>query len=283
MKALSGIDLHVHSTASDGSFPAETVVAMAERNGVRVLALTDHDSLDGLPAAEERAGRAGIRIIPGVELSVNEEGIDVHLLAYGFDPNDKGLRAAIGGYREARRERARKILARLKGLGIRISLEEVEEIAKGGSLGRPHVAEALMRGGFIETFNEAFQRYLGHHAPAYVPKQTVSLEQAVTIVREAGGVTVLAHPGTLNRDHLIPSWARRGLDGIEVWHSKHSPGDVGRYKGFAQLHGLLMTGGSDFHGERTPDVGIGSVPVPESILKPLDEAFRALRPLRTPR
>jgi 3',5'-nucleoside bisphosphate phosphatase len=283
MTVVSTIDLHLHSTASDGSHPAETVVAMAERNGVRVLALTDHDSLEGIPAAEERARSAGIRVVPGVELSVSESGIDVHLLAYGFDPRDKGLVAAIARYRDSRRERARKILSRLKGLGIKIALEEVESIAQGGALGRPHVAEALMRGGHIETFQEAFQRFLGHHAPAYVPKQTVPLEEAVSVVRDAGGVTVLAHPGTLNRDHLIGAWVSRGLDGIEVWHSKHGPADVARFKEIAKRHGLLMTGGSDFHGERTPDVSIGGVMVPEAALKALDEALRARRPIRTPR
>lgn len=272
------IDLHMHSTASDGSDAPEAVAALAERNGVRVIALTDHDCLDGIPAAAARAEAAGIRLIPGVELSVHEEATDVHLLAYGFDPADAALRAAIARYRDARRERARKILARLKGLGIRVPLETVEEIARGGALGRPHVAEALLRGGHVETFNEAFQRFLGTHAPAYVAKAAVSLEEASTVVREAGGVTVLAHPGTLNRDHMIPSWARRGLDGIEVWHSKHDASTVARYQGYAKLHGLLMTGGSDYHGERTPAVTIGSVPVPESILPPLDEAFRARRP-----
>ena len=281
--AVSTVDLHLHSTASDGSYPPETVVSMAERNGVRVLSLTDHDSLDGIPEAEERARQSGIRVIPGVELSVSEVGIDVHLLAYGFDPRDKGLVAAIARYRESRRERARKILARLKGLGIRIALEEVEEIARGGALGRPHVAEALMRGGHIETFQEAFQRFLGHHAPAYVPKRTVALEEAVSVVRDAGGVTVLAHPGTLNRDHLIAAWTSRGLDGIEVWHSKHAPADVARFKGLAKQLDLLMTGGSDFHGERTPDVTVGGVLVPEAALKPLDEALRQRRPLRAQR
>jgi 3',5'-nucleoside bisphosphate phosphatase len=282
MKHASRIDLHMHSTASDGSFAPEAVVDLASRNGLDVISLTDHDSLDGIPGAEARASSSGIRLIPGVELSVAEEGVDVHLLAYGFNPGDKGLVTAIARYREARRDRARKILARLKGLGIRITLDEVEEIAQGGALGRPHVAEALMRNGFIETFNEAFQRYLGHHAPAYVAKQTVTLEEASSIVRDAGGVTVLAHPGTLNRDQYIPAWSRRGLDGIEVWHTKHDANAIARYRGFAQLHGLLMTGGSDFHGERTPDTTIGGVAVPMSILPPLDEALRQRRPLNAP-
>ena len=273
--AASTIDLHLHSTASDGSLAPAQVVAIAERNGVRVMALTDHDSLEGIPEAEERARVAGIRIIPGVELSVSEEGMDVHLLAYGFDTTDPGLRTAIARYRASRHERARKILTRLKGLGIRIPIEEVEEIAGGGALGRPHVAEALMVGGYVETFHEAFQRYLGHHAPAYVAKQTVALEEALEVVREAGGITALAHPATLNRDQWIAGWARRGLDGIEVWHSKHQPGDIERYRKIAQTHGLLMTGGSDFHGERTPDLSVGSVAVPESMLVPLDEALRA--------
>lgn len=275
------IDLHTHSNASDGSYPPARVVAMAEANGVGVLALTDHDTLEGIPDARARASEAGIRLIPGVELSVTEEGWDVHLLAYGFDPSVPALRAAIAGYREGRRERARKILARLKGLGIRLPLEDVEAIAKGAALGRPHVAEALLRGGYVETFDEAFQRYLGHHGPAYVPKQVVTLEQASAIVRDAGGVVILAHPGTLNRDHLIPRWTRRGLDGIEVWHSKHDEQAIGRYRGFAQLHGLLMTGGSDYHGERTPGVTIGGVAVPDQILAPLDELCRMRRPAGT--
>jgi hypothetical protein len=278
---MGRIDLHMHSTASDGSFAPDEVARMAAGNGVEVFSLTDHDTLDGLRDAAACAEQAGIRLIPGVELSVTEEGMDVHLLAYGFDPTDATLVAAVRRYRDGRRERARKILLRLKGLGIRISLEEVESIARGGALGRPHVAEALLRAGHVESFNEAFQRYLGHHAPAYVPKPRVTLEEASTIVREAGGVTILAHPGTLNRDHLIPSWARRGLDGIEVWHSKHDLAAIERYRGFAQLHGLLMTGGSDYHGERTPGVVIGSVAVPDEILKPLDAAFRARRPVRS--
>jgi len=277
---MGRIDLHMHSNASDGTFAPDVVARMAAERGVAVFALTDHDTLEGIPAARARAETTGGRLVPGVELSVSEENVDVHLLAYGFDETDVTLIAAITRYREGRRERARKILLRLKGLGIRISLDEVEDIARGGALGRPHVAEALLRGGFVETFNEAFQRYLGHHAPAYVTKPRVTLEEASTIVREAGGVTVLAHPGTLNRDHLIPSWARRGLDGIEVWHSKHDPSAIERYRGYAQLHGLLMTGGSDFHGERTPGVAIGSVAVPEDILGPLDEALRARRPVR---
>jgi predicted metal-dependent phosphoesterase TrpH len=281
--AASTIDLHLHSTASDGSLPPAEVVAIAERQGVRVMALTDHDSLEGIPEAEERARASGIRIIPGVELSVTEEGMDVHLLAYGFDPSDRVLQSAIERYRASRHERARKILARLKGLGIRIPIEEVEQIAGGGALGRPHVAEALMVGGYVETFHEAFQRFLGHHGPAYVAKQTVRLEEAVEVVREAGGITSLAHPATLNRDQWIAGWARRGLDGIEVWHSKHHPGDIERYRQIARSHGLLMTGGSDFHGERTPDLSVGSVAIPEAMLGPLDEALRARQLARTPR
>ncbi|MBI4364500.1 MAG: phosphoesterase, partial [Candidatus Latescibacteria bacterium] len=143
------------------------------------------------------------------------------------------------------------------------------------------VAEALLRAGHVETFNEAFQRFLGHHAPAYVPKPRVTLEEASSIVKDAGGVTILAHPGTLNRDHVIPAMARRGLDGIEVWHSKHDAVAVERYRGFAQLHGLLMTGGSDYHGERTPDVLLGGTNVPDEIMKPLDAALASRRPART--
>lgn len=274
------VDLHMHSTASDGSLPPAEVVALAQRNGVKIIALTDHDSIAGIPAALERAREAGIRIIPGIELSVSEQNMDVHLLAFGFDTSDARMLEAIARYRESRHDRARKILTRLKGLGIRIPMEEVEEIAGGGAIGRPHVAEALMMNGHVETFHEAFQRYLGHHAPAYVAKHTVSLEEAVEVVRDAGGVTVLAHPGTLNRDAWIPGLARRGLDGIEVWHSKHGPAEINRYREIARAHGLLMTGGSDFHGERTPDVSIGSVAVPEQVIADLDEALRARRALK---
>jgi predicted metal-dependent phosphoesterase TrpH len=278
--SASKLDLHLHSTASDGSDPPEAIASIAARQGVEILALTDHDALDGIPIVRDLAEAEGIRVIPGVELSVNEHGLDVHVLAYGFDPEDPGMLAAIQRWRDARRERARKILARLKGLGIRISLDDVEAIAGGGALGRPHVAEALLREGIVDTLNEAFQSYLGHHARAYVPKQTVPLDQAAEIVHDAGGVTVLAHPGTLNRDHLIAGWTKRGLDGIEVWHTKHDASAVNRYREMAKRFGLLMTGGSDYHGERTPGVRIGSVAVPDTILEPLDEALRARRSLR---
>ena len=273
--SASRLDLHTHSTASDGSDAPADVAAHAAREGVEVLALTDHDAVDGIPALRERAEAAGIRVIPGVELSVNEQGFDVHVLAYGFDSTEPGFASALLRWRQGRHERAKKILARLKGIGIRIPIEDVEAIANGGAIGRPHVAEALLREGFVESMNEAFQRFLGHHAPAYVPKVTVSMQEAGAIVREAGGVTVLAHPATLNRDHFIPGWVGRGLDGIEVWHTKHDPSAVKRYTALAVQHGLLMSGGSDYHGERTPGVRIGSVPVPDSVLGPLDEAIRA--------
>jgi hypothetical protein len=253
------------------------VAELAARNGVQILALTDHDTLEGLPEAREVAASRSVRLVAGVELSVGEEGLDVHLLAYGFEPTDETLVASIGRYRAARRERAVKILSRLKGLGIRISMDEVDEIASGAAIGRPHVAEALLNGGFVETFNEAFQRFLGHHAPAYVAKQRVALEEALSLVHNAGGVVVLAHPGTLNRDQYIPGWARRGLDGIEVWHSKHDAAAVERYRAFARTHGLLMTGGSDYHGARTPDAKLGSVPVPDEVIEALDGACRARR------
>jgi len=279
--SASRLDLHLHSTASDGADSPVQVAANAAREGVEIIALTDHDAVDGIPPLRERAEASGIRVITGAELSINEQGIDVHVLAYGFDPEEPAFQAALGRWREGRHERARKILARLKGVGIRISIEDVEAIADGGAIGRPHVAEALMREGFVESPNEAFQRFLGHHAPAYVPKMKVSMEEATTIVRDAGGVTALAHPGTLNRDHLIPGWTTRGLDGIEVWHTKHDAASVKRYTAVALQYGLLMTGGSDCHGERTPGVKIGSVPVPDSILAPLEEAIRSRRPIRT--
>ncbi|HET9952845.1 MAG TPA: PHP domain-containing protein [Candidatus Eisenbacteria bacterium] len=278
--SASRLDLHLHSTASDGADTPVEVAAHAAREGVEIIALTDHDAVDGIPPLRERAEAAGIRVITGAELSINEQGIDVHVLAYGFDPEEPGFQAALARWREGRHERARKILARLKGVGIRISIEDVEAIADGGAIGRPHVAEALMREGFVETLNEAFQRFLGHHAPAYVPKMKVTMEEATTIVRDAGGVTALAHPGTLNRDHLIAGWTTRGLDGIEVWHTKHDASSVKRYSAIASQYGLLRTGGSDCHGERTPGVKIGSVPVPDSILAPLEEAIRSRRPIR---
>ncbi len=279
--SVSRLDLHLHSTASDGADTPEEVAAHAARQGVEVIALTDHDAVDGIPRLRERAEASGIRVITGVELSVNEQGIDVHVLAYGFDPEEPGFVVALARWREGRHERARKILSRLKGVGIRISIEEVEAIANGGAIGRPHVAEALLQEGHVDSLNEAFQRYLGHHAPAYVAKMTVPMEEAAAIVHEAGGVTVLAHPGTLNRDHLIAGWTRRGLDGIEVWHTKHDASAVKRYSAIAAQFGLLKTGGTDCHGARTPGVAIGAVPVPFEILEPLEEAFRSRRPLRS--
>jgi predicted metal-dependent phosphoesterase TrpH len=268
---MARIDLHCHSLHSDGSHTPTELVAMARKAGIAALALTDHDTVAGLPElhAAAEAGGPPLTIVDGVELSASAGMNDIHILGYFVDPAQPAFRSALEHFQEGRRNRVITMLGKLKSLGVDLSLEDVERHAGGGSLGRPHVALALLDAGYIDTFDEAFARYLGHRAPAFVGKPRFQPEEAIELIRAAGGVSVMAHPGTANRDDLIPRLKGAGLGGIEVWHPKHGPGQVAHYKRVAAQFDLVPSGGSDFHGARVGDVVIGISDVPESTLADL--------------
>lgn len=270
-------DLHSHSLCSDGTYTPSQVVEHALDRGLSALALTDHDTVDGLPEARERAAGTSLRIVPGIEISTSHGGTEVHVLAYFVDETTSELVAALNHFRVVRRDRARAILDRLKGLGMPLSEAEVVERARGGTVGRPHVAEAMVARGYVSSFDEAFRRYIGSHGPAWVPKPVPTPREAIELVRRAGGVTAIAHPATVGHDGLIPELARHGLVGVECIHPKHDPASEQRYRDIAQRLGLVITGGSDCHGRRPGGSMIGYGDVPASVVDELEAAVRALR------
>lgn len=255
------IDLHTHTTFSDGDLEPEALVRRALARGIGVLAITDHDSIEGLPAARAAAGGA-LELVPGIEVSTSEGGLDLHILGYYVDPGDRELSLRLLRFREERSERMRRMAERLAALGIPVDLDEVFRIAGHGVVGRPHLAEALIRAGHVENADDAFRRLLGAGGTAFVPRPAFSAAEAIALIRGAGGLSVLAHPGPGLVDSVVEGLAARGLNGIEVWHPQHGPLAVRRYQALAERLSLIQTGGSDFHGEGR-SANLGDIPVPE--------------------
>jgi 3',5'-nucleoside bisphosphate phosphatase len=260
------IDLHMHTNASDGLFTPAEVVAHAMRLGLAAIAITDHDTVDGFIVAHSLAGPEEVEVIPGVELSCYYKGFDVHILGYLIDYENPTFVKKIEVFRKERYERGEAMVAKLNDLGINLSMETVKLIAGNSAVGRPHLADALVREEFVQTYDEAFARYLGYHAPAYVPKPVLTPEQGIDLLHLVRGVAVMAHPGTLKHDEFIPDLVDIGLDGIEAYHSLHDKATTQRYKTMAKKHGIIYTGGSDCHGPRKGKVLMGSQNVPYSCL-----------------
>lgn len=252
------VDLHCHTTASDGLLTPWELVKEAAAFGLKGIGITDHDTMSGWSEAE-RAGKAfGIDILKGIELNTDWHGKEVHILGYEIDPESPAVIEKLRRLQDARLNRMHEIRSKLRNLGIDISLSEIQKIARGESVGRPHIAQVLVNKGIVKTIKEGFDRFIGSGAPAYVPRYKLSPEEGISLVREAGGVAVLAHPGVYRLEEAVPQWIEMGLQGIEVSHSEHSPEDEQRYRELAKNYGLIMTGGSDFHGEaRKPGIHLG--------------------------
>jgi predicted metal-dependent phosphoesterase TrpH len=264
------VDLHAHTIFSDGLLTPEALVQRAIDRHVAALAITDHDSVEGLAPAFAAAGSA-LELVPGIEISTTREGQDLHILGYFIDPDHGPLRQRLAGFREERVARARRIVDRLSELGMELDPDAILEQAGPGVVGRPHVAAALLREGHVESLDDAFRRFLGARGEAYVPRPSVHPAEAIVLIHAAGGVSVLAHPGAALADAVVESLVDSGLRGIEVWHPQHGPASVRRWRAFARQHGLLETGGTDFH---APERGfdLGDLPVPAGVLGPLKEA-----------
>ena len=246
------IDLHLHTTASDGTLSPADLVARAAAAGLTVISITDHDTLAGIPEGRLAADGHGLRLINGVEITGVEDGRDVHLLAYFFDPDAPDLIAFLGRQRADRIRRLREIAQRLDALGFGIQLQPLLQgttPASGRSLGRPLLADALVAAGHARDRNDAFDRLLGNSGPAYVPRVGATPDEVIAIVRRAGGLVSLAHPGLTRQDALIPRLAAAGLAALEVRHSDHDQETEERYRGLAVRYGLAVSGGSDFHGD----------------------------------
>ncbi|KPL01125.1 MAG: hypothetical protein AMJ91_01590 [candidate division Zixibacteria bacterium SM23_73_3] len=263
------IDLHIHTTASDGLLTPVEVVEIAKKEGLSVISITDHDTIDGYQAAKKRAEELGIELIPGVELSISHRGEDFHLLGYLIDYENPEFVKKINSFQEERRVRGEKMVEKLNELGIDLSMETVKNIAGKGAVGRPHLADALLKEEFVHTYEEAFARYLGYHAQAYVPKRFLTPQEGVDLIHLVRGVAVLAHPGTCRSQHAIYDFLQLGLDGIEAYHHKHDRETAQQYKNLAKKLGLIYTGGSDCHGRRGGKILIGTVNVPYRCLEML--------------
>lgn len=250
---LRRADLHTHTLYSDGQLAPADLVRKARQHGLQALAVTDHDTIDGLGEAMAAGERWGVEVLPGVELSVTVGEIEVHLLGYLFDREHDALRQHLTAFREARVHRAQQMVEKLRALGLPLSFEAVLEQAKGGAIGRPHVALALVAAGYVESYQAAFEQYLRDHAAAYVPKPLFPAEDALSMLHDAGGIGVLAHPGHWTSDRVVMQLVRAGLDGIETVHPSHDAMLTRYYRQQVHDFALIETGGSDYHGLRPTD------------------------------
>ena len=266
------IDLHSHTTASDGQHTAEELMTLARAAGVTVLAVTDHDTVAGLEAAEAAASARGITLVPGIELSAFVLGKEAHILGHFVKRDHPRLRAFGELLKGEREQRMEQMVEKVRGLGFPVTMREVRFIAGEGQLGRPHLARVLVEKGFTTSTKEAFDRWLGDGRPAWVDRYRLSGEDAVALIREAGGTATLAHPGTsrMDRTHLANLHAA-GLSGLEVFHSDHNPSVREKFLAMARDFSLVPTAGSDFHGEKVaPGRSLGTASMPP-------EHFEALR------
>lgn len=263
------IDLHTHTTASDGTLAPVELVQAALANGVEVIAVTDHDTVAGLAPALEAATGTGLRVLAGVELSATHQWHGLHLLAYGVDPTDAAFIGRLQELAAMREERGHAMLERLGRIGIDLSWERVAALARG-TVGRPHIARALVEAGYARDMGDAFARYIGAGGPAYVPSARLSVAETVAMARDAGGAVALAHPLlSLSRRELaalLPALRAAGLDGLEVYHSEHDVAASRYLRALAAEQGLWWTGGSDFHGGAKPQAPLGGVSVPPEVL-----------------
>jgi predicted metal-dependent phosphoesterase TrpH len=272
-------DLHLHTHFSDGTFSPEEVAQRASRLGIKALALTDHDSVEGCDRMEAACRSLGIEYAPGTELTAQRDGNEVHLLGYFLDTRNPLLLEELRKFQLVRQERIHKIVECINKLGVPLKVESVFAIANCQAPGRPHVGRALVQEGFCNSLDEAFERFLKKNRPAWVPKFKMSAFDAMDLIHAAGGLAVMAHPGLNSSDEFIPILMQHGLDGIECYHSKHTPSMTAHYIRMAMQNKLLITGGSDCHGNSKGKPLIGKVRLPIDCWQKLKEA--ALRRSQT--
>jgi predicted metal-dependent phosphoesterase TrpH len=267
------IDLHTHTTASDGRCTPAELVARAAAAGVDVLSVTDHDTTASAGAASAACASAGIEFVTGIEITAVLDGKDVHVLGYFLDPGSAPLAAFLVEQRRRRMDRVRQMVQRLASLGIELDAEAILQPGRDDSskaAGRPWIARALVAAGHVNDTKEAFDRYLATGKPAFVSRAGAAPVDVFRQIHAAGGIASLAHPGLLGRDDVIPAFARSGLDALEAHHGKHSPDDTGRYLRLAEAHGLAVSGGSDYHADPSHDSGgPGSVSLPHELFQAL--------------
>jgi len=262
-------DLHVHTLASDGTFSPAQLVNEAIKRHLSAIAVTDHDTVEAIPAVLEEAKGKDLEIIPGIELTTQHEGQEIHLLGYLFDYYNKALLEKLKLIRQDRIERVYKIVKNLEELGVKLDPETVFKIAGSATVGRMHIAMAMVKDGKVSSIPEAFRKYIGDKSPAYVMGFELSTSEAIKLINEAGGVAVLAHPYLLHNDALIAEFVGYGLGGIEVYYPEHSQSMVNFYRDLAKQLNLVVTGGSDFHGSAKPNIKLGMLKIPFELVEKL--------------
>ena len=264
---MSQVDLHVHSTASDGKLSPSQIIARAAEIGLKVIALTDHDSVDGIiPALEASKAFPSLTFIPGVEISTDLADGEAHILGYFIDYASPELAKLLQKSRDSRSGRGKRMVEKLNALGVKIEWARVQQIAGDGAIGRPHVAQAMMEKGYIKQFEEAFDKYIGHGGPAYVEREKMTPEEAVSMIVNARGLPVLAHPFTVkDPEAMVISLKKVGLIGLEVYYKDNTPRQTANALLLAKKYGLIPTGGTDFHGIGDGnEVRLGGTEVPMS-------------------
>jgi predicted metal-dependent phosphoesterase TrpH len=271
-------ELHCHTTASDGTLSPTALVQLAQQRNIGVIAITDHDTVAGHKEAIAEGNALGLRVLRGIEVSaLSDEGKEVHVLGYGVQPSDDATRSKLESLRDVREARAKALLAKLSALGISISLDRVKAFAGDGMIGRPHVARAMLEAGVVQTLNQAFDEYLGEGKPAFVAHEGLTPQQAIALIHKAHGAAVLAHPmlykGDLNT--LLEDTIVAGLDGIEAFYPMHTPEQTQAFVRLADKQGLIVTGGSDFHGPLGDlEISLGTIALPEDAIARLDERIQ---------
>ncbi|HEU5396404.1 MAG TPA: PHP domain-containing protein [Verrucomicrobiae bacterium] len=260
-------DLHLHTNFSDGTFTPEELVFQGQKAGLACVALTDHDTVEGCARAGAAAAAVQMEFIPGTELTAEHNDIEVHILGYFIDTGNEKLLTAIGGFQAVRQNRIHEMVARINELGVPLQAESVFALANCRSPGRPHVARAMVKAGLVSSLDEAFEHFLKKGRPAWVPKSKISALDAITLIHQAGGLAVIAHPGLNRTDEIIPALVEAGVDGIECFHTKHSTTMSERYLEIADKYRLLVTGGSDCHGFSKGKPLIGTVRLPYSAVE----------------
>jgi hypothetical protein len=265
-------DLHLHTIFSDGTYTPEDLIRESERVGLCAISVVDHDTIDGIEPTLGIARSRNIEVLPGIELSTEYDGTEVHILGYLIDCSNKELREKIDSLKKNRIERIYKILDKLQKIGINLKAQEVFDLAPQGTVGRLHIARAMVKEGLVNSTTEAFQKYIGDRCPAYILGFKLSPFEAIRLIKNAAGIPVLAHPYSLNRDDLILKFIDYGIMGLEVYYPEHSQTMINFYLSLAQKYNLLVTGGSDCHGQVKSEVQIGSIKIPYELVEKLKEA-----------
>ncbi len=260
-------DLHIHTCFSDGTFTPLEVITEARRVGLSCIAIADHDSIEGISPAQEAALQYYIEVIPAIEFSTEENDTEVHILGYFVDYKNKLFIDKLKVLREARRERMCKMVEKLNALDIDITPQEIYSLSPEGALGRLHIARVLLRKGYVKTITDAFRKYLGNNSPCYAERFKLTPKEAVEIISKIGGISVVAHPYSMNNDLLIESLVKAGIGGIEAYYPEHSARVTKKYLEIAGDYGLFVTGGSDCHGMGRGKIALGNIKIPYELVE----------------